>query len=140
MIRRLALLVLLAPLAACHPKAAEVASAPALPPDRLDISRPIKAQGTDPAWALAINGKSLTLTRPDAPPVTAQASRPVTQVGQARWEARSDDGHGFTVTLYSSPCTDRLGKATYTMTAEVDLVSTVLNGCAARTGAAPKAG
>lgn len=73
-------------LAACQPQAPNGEPAPppadapatALPvqPANIDISKPITAHGTEPFWALTIDGKAFKLSRPDHPDLVVEAPAP----------------------------------------------------------------
>lgn len=143
---------LMAPLlvlvAACQPQAPDgqpappPADAPAatLPPasSNIDISQPITARGTEPFWALTINGKTFRLSRPDQPDVSATAPGAAIADGRATWIAKTTDGQQVTVTLYASECSDGMSDLKYPMTAEVALLNESLRGCAAKTAESPR--
>jgi uncharacterized membrane protein len=142
-VRALTMVALLA-LAACGPKAEPAApAAPARPaPEPAgDFSKPIDARGTEPFWALTIRGTTLTLTRPDQPPLTAIAPGAVIQPNQAAWTGKTANGRELKVTLYASPCSDGMSDHTYTYAAEVVPPGEgPLSGCADKTAALPKPG
>jgi uncharacterized membrane protein len=108
---------------------------PELPPSKIDLSGTIAASGTEPAWSLTINGTTLTLRRPGDVDLVGTAPGAVMSLGQAHWNAVTADGHTFTATIYSSYCTDAQGRQ-LPFTAEIDVVTTVLSGCASM-GKAP---
>lgn len=136
-------------LAACQPQDPD--GKPAPPPadapaaaapigTTMDISRPITARGTEPFWALSIDGKAFRLTRPDRPDLTAEAPGAAISNGRAVWVAKTADGRQMTVTLYASACSDGMSDLEYPMTAEVVLLDEALRGCAAKTAELPREG
>jgi uncharacterized membrane protein len=137
-------------LAACQPQApdgepapppadAPTAAAPA-PPTSMDISKPITARGTEPFWALTIDGKAFKLTRPDQPDLIAEAPGAAIAQGRAVWIAKTAQGQQLTVTLYASECSDGMSDLKYPLTAEVALLNETLRGCAAKTAELPREG
>jgi uncharacterized membrane protein len=137
-------MVALLALAACGPKPAPPAApaAPAAPVKAAsgDFSKPMEARGTEPFWALSIQGTTLTLTRPDQPVVTAIAPGAVIQPNQASWTGKMADGQEMKVTLYASACSDGMSDHTYGFAAEVDVPGgSPLSGCADKLTAMPKA-
>ncbi len=136
-------------LAACQPQDPE--GKPAPPPadapaaatpvgTTMDISKPITARGTEPFWALAIDGKAFRLTRPDQPDLTAEAPGAAIADGRAVWVAKTPDGRQMTVTLYASECSDGMSDLKYPMSAEVVMLNEELRGCAAKTAELPREG
>lgn len=146
--KTLAALALLA-LCACQPQAPDRKPAPPAgspkaadtPPGAVvDISKPITARGTEPFWALSIDGKAFRLTRPDHPDLVAEAPGAAISGGRAVWIARTPDGQQMTVTLYASDCSDGMSDLRYPMSAEVVLLNEELRGCAAKTAEPPREG
>lgn len=136
-------------LAACQPQDPE--GKPAPPPadapaaatpvgTTIDISKPITARGTEPFWALSIDGKSFRLTRPDRPELTAEAPGAAISNGRVIWIAKAADGRQVTVTLYASECSDGMSDLKYPMSAEVVMLDEELRGCAAKTAELPREG
>jgi len=140
-------------LAACQPQdpngapATPPADAPAdaaatvpAPPSVMDISKPITARGTEPFWALSIDGKRFKLSRAGQPDLVAEAPGASISDGRAIWIARAADGRQLTVTLYDGECSDGMSDLKYPMSAEVALLNEDLRGCAARTAELPREG
>jgi uncharacterized membrane protein len=149
--RALPCLALLLCLAACQPQAPD--GAPAAPPadapkasatpkiaSTMDISQPITARGTEPFWALSIDGTAFKLSRPDQPDLAAEAPGAAIEPGRAVWIAKTADGRQLTVTLYGSACSDGMSDLKYPLTAEVVLLNETLRGCAAKTAELPREG
>jgi uncharacterized membrane protein len=132
-------------LTACQPQgpdgkpAPPPAAAPAVngPLAVSDFSRPMTARGTEPFWALSIDGTHFKLSRPDHPDVLAEAPGATIQPGQATWTAKAADGQAIKVTFYVSECSDGMSELRYPMTAEVTLTRESLRGCAAKTADLP---
>ncbi|MBU1375854.1 MAG: hypothetical protein KKE02_23260 [Alphaproteobacteria bacterium] len=134
-------------LAACQPQAPDGAPAPppadapaitAAPSSSMDISKPITARGTEPFWALTIDGKAFKLTRPEHPDVIAEAPGAAIASGRAIWVAKTPEGQQITVTLYASACSDGMSDSKYPLTAEVVMLNESLRGCAAKTAELPR--
>lgn len=149
---RLVLFAVIPLLAACQPKAPEEpAAAPSAGPTALpaaaspqsgdmDISRPITAIGTEPFWSVKVEGTTLTLTRPDAPPRLFTAPGAAIQPGRSTWVAKAEDGAQLTLTIYASECSDGMSDRKYPWTAEVALFDQSLRGCAVKTAEMPAGG
>ncbi|MFN3583742.1 COG3650 family protein [Phenylobacterium sp.] len=137
-------------LGACQPQDPDGAPAPPpadAPASRFepmsplsDFSGPIAARGTEPFWAVTIDGTRLTLARPDRTEMTFEAPGAAIQPGKAVWDARAADGAAMRVTLYVSTCSDGMSDLSYPLTAEVEVGSETLRGCAARTAELPREG
>jgi uncharacterized membrane protein len=148
--KKLLLAPLLLALCACQPQAPDGQPAPppadapmaTLPaaPGNMDISKPITARGTEPFWALKIDGKAFRLIRPDHPDLTAEAPGAAIADGRAIWVAKTPEGQQITVTLYASECSDGMSDLKYPLTAEVTLLNESLRGCAAKTAELPREG
>ncbi len=135
-------------LAACQPQGPPVApaqapadapaAAPASAPATSDFSQPMTAIGTEPFWALTLDGTQVKLTRPDEPDLVAIAPGAAIKPGQATWVASGPDKQSLTVTFFVSPCSDGMSDRSYPMTAEVTLGgSPALRGCAVKTADMP---
>lgn len=138
-------------LAACQPQAADPAPAPsegqagissAPPPGPVvsDFSQPMTARGTEPFWAVRIEGTRFTLLRPDQPETVFEAPGATIIPGRATWEARRADGAIMKLTLFASECSDGMSDLKYPMTAEVELGAETFRGCAAKTAELPREG
>lgn len=138
--RRLALTAL-AVLAACSPapdtsEPAEpaAAAAPAVLAG-VDLSRPLRALGTEPFWAVELTGSELVYSGVDRPEQRAPQGRPRMQGTMATWEATTTQGTPLTVTLTATECSDGMSDRTYPLTALVKVGEETLTGCAATTAA-----
>lgn len=96
----------------------------------LDIGHDINARGAKPAWSLTVtHGTDFALNRPGKPPLVAKAPGAAISAGGASWTAKTADGRPMKVTIQSRACT--LDKSQYPLTAQVELGSETLSGCAA---------
>ncbi len=133
-------------LLACQPQDPDgaPAEAPADAPESsqtTDFSGPITARGTEPFWALRIDGTTLTLERMGEAPVAYEAAGAHISPGRGSWAAKGPAGAPLNVTLFVSECSDGMSDLKYPMTAEVKLVTgEILNGCAAPTDELPREG
>lgn len=120
-------------------KAAEVAT----PPPTLagvDLSRPVRALGTEPFWSLELNGTDMIYTSPEPGELRAPQPAAVVQGTVAMFEAATGDGQPMKVTLTATECSDGMSDRTYPLTAIVELGERTLTGCAASTAAIMSAG
>lgn len=123
------------------PRDADAVSATPAGPSVSDFSGPIMARGTEPFWALKIDGTALVLERMGESPVAYQAPGAAISAGRAAWEAKGADGRTMALTLYISECSDGMSDLRYPMTAEVELgTGETLRGCAAKGGDLPREG
>lgn len=148
---RHALIAAAALLAACQPQTPDGEPAPppadappatrAAPPSNVsDFSQPMTARGTEPFWAVRIEGTRFTLLRPGQPEKVFEAPGAQIRPGHAAWEAKAADGEVMKVALFVSECSDGMSDLRYPMTAEVALTTETLRGCAAKTAELPREG
>jgi len=104
-----------------------------------DFSQPMIARGTEPFWAVEMNGTTFTLKRPDQPDTVFNAPGAQISPGRGVWPAAAADGRRMTVTLYVSDCSDGMSDLRYPMAAEVAFEGgETLRGCAAKVSDMPK--
>ena len=83
--------------------------------------------GTEPFWGVEIRPTSLTLTRPDAPPLMTPNPGPTSEGDQGVWATSS-----FIVRMLKAQCSDGMSDRVYAFTAMVTLADGgTLRGCAA---------
>lgn len=114
------------------------ASEVAAPPPTLagvDLSRPVRALGTEPFWSLELNGTDMIYTSPEPGELRAPQPAAVVQGTVAMFEAETADGQPMRVTLTATECSDGMSDRTYPLTTIVELGERTLTGCAAATAA-----
>ncbi|CAN5270708.1 membrane protein [soil metagenome] len=127
----------LAALSACSKteKAPAVPSAPAAStPTSLggvDLTKPVRAIGTEPFWSVDITSDAVTYVGLDNQPRRAANPQPVIQGTTATYTTEDDDGTAMIVTLIATECSDGMSDRTYPLTARIQLGEVKLNGCAA---------
>jgi len=111
------------------PNTAAPADTPSLPPPIAvtDFPGDFNAIGTEPFWGVEIRKETLTLTRPDAPPLPVPNPGPVMEGGRGVWKTEP-----FTLTLSASVCNDGMSDRTYPYTADLVLDGKPQQGCAGR--------
>lgn len=121
---------------------ADAPASPAQPtaavPTGADFSKDINTVGTEPFWAVDIRSRTLKLSRPDRPDLTAAHGGPAAAAGQAIWDAKAPDGSGLKVTLTVEGCSDGMSDLAYPYKAVVEAGGERLTGCAAPVDAWPK--
>jgi uncharacterized membrane protein len=123
---------LLAAAAACLTLSACATDMPGSGPvlNGVDLSRPVRALGNEPFWAVTIDS-SLTLARPDYPTLTASNPGPSMSGSSAVYVSTLSDGSRIRVTLTAGTCSDGMSDRTYRLRSRVEVgANTVLTGCA----------
>ena len=133
-------LAALAALAACSPPAEapkEPDPVPQAPPvlAGVDLTRPLRALGTEPFWAVELTGSELVYSGVDRPEQRAPQGQPTMQGTMAIWEATTAAGNPLKVTLTATDCSDGMSSRTYPLTATVQIGEETLMGCAATVSA-----
>lgn len=138
-------------LAACQPQAPDgsPASAPADAPAAADAASvtleptpydpPLSARGTEPFWALEVSEETLTLTRPDAEPLSMANPGMRMQGEKATWDALSAGARLYIVAEVKT-CSDGMSDLSYPLTIEVQTGDLKLKGCGAKTTEMPREG
>lgn len=120
-------------IAACSPEAAPPAPEPA--PEAVlggvDLNAPVRVLGTEPFWAVTIDGRELVYSGVDRPEQRAPNAGPQMQGAAAVWSARTDQAQDLSVTLVATECSDGMSDRAYPLTARVRIGDETLNGCAA---------
>ena len=127
-------------LAACSPPAEapkEPDSAPQPPPvlAGVDLTRPLRALGTEPIWAVELTGSEMVYSGADRPEERAPQGQPTMQGTMAIWEATTGAGNPLKVTLMATDCSDGMSDRTWPLTAMVQIGDETLMGCAATVSA-----
>ncbi|HEX8660276.1 MAG TPA: hypothetical protein VF686_00310 [Brevundimonas sp.] len=101
----------------------------------VDLTRPVRALGTEPFWSVELTGTEMVYTTPEPPEQRAPQPRPVVQGTTAMFEGKTAAGTALSVTLVATECSDGMSDRTYPLTAIVKVGETSLNGCAASSAA-----
>jgi uncharacterized membrane protein len=132
-------------LSACSPPAEapkEPDPAPQPPPvlAGVDLTKPLRAIGTEPFWAVELTGSEMVYSGADRPEQRAPQPAPVMQGTMAIWESNTTAGNPLTVTLTATDCSDGMSSRTWPLTAMVRIGDETLMGCAATVSAIMSAG
>ena len=122
---RVALVALGLGLAACQP-------APTLTTlGGVDLSRPLRALGTEPFWGVEVSLDEIVFTGVDR--ADFRAAGPVLRLAGAGavFTAKDAAGAELTLTLKPDTCSDGMSDWIYPLSAEVKLGGETLSGCAA---------
>lgn len=122
---RIALLALVLGLAACQP-------APKLMMlGEVDLSRPLRALGTEPFWGVEVSLDEIVFTGVDR--ADFRAAGPVLRLAGAGAVFTAEDASGaeLTLTLKPDKCSDGMSDWVYPLSAEVKFGGETLSGCAA---------
>lgn len=95
------------------------------------LTEPLRALGTEPFWAVNIDGDGLVYSGVDRPEERAPNAGPQMAGTTAMWSGQTDQGRVLSVTLIETPCSDGMSDRTYPLTARVEIGEELLNGCAA---------
>lgn len=101
----------------------------------VDLTRPVRALGTEPFWSVELTGTEMIYTTPEPPEQRAPQPKPVVQGTTATYETKTAGGTPLSVTLVATECSDGMSDRTYPLTAMVRIGETSLNGCAASSAA-----
>lgn len=122
---RIALSALVLGLAACQP-------APKLMMlGEVDLSRPLRALGTEPFWGVEVSLDEIVFTGVDR--ADFRAVGPVLRLAGAGAVFTAEDASGaeLTLTLKPDKCSDGMSDWVYPLSAEVTFGGETLSGCAA---------
>ena len=132
-------------LAACQPQAPDgsPATAPAdaasVAPEPTPYDAPLSARGTEPFWALQVTEQTLTLTRPDAEPLSMANPGMRMEGDKATWDALSA-GARLYIVAEEKTCSDGMSDLSYPLTIEVRTGDLTLKGCGAKAAEMPREG
>ena len=129
--------VLALSVAACSDESAPIETPPpaAVVLNGVDLSQPLRALGTEPFWAVAINPDALVYSGVDRPEQRAPNSGPQVIGTTAVYAGTTDAGQPIEVTLMATDCSDGMSDRTYPLTARVVIGTETLSGCAATAAA-----
>lgn len=101
----------------------------------VDLTRPVRALGTEPFWSLEFTGTELVYSTPEPPELRAPQPKPVLQGTVATYEASTADGVAVKATLSATECSDGMSDRTYPLTAIIEIGGETRTGCAASSAA-----
>ena len=132
-------------LAACSPpaetpKEPDPAPQPSPVLAGVDLTRPLRAVGTEPFWAVELTGSEMVYSGADRPEQRAPQGQPTMQGTMAIWEATTGAGNPLKVTLMATDCSDGMSDRTWPLTAMVQIGDETLMGCAATVSAIMSSG
>ncbi|HYC99429.1 hypothetical protein [Brevundimonas sp.] len=117
------------------PKEPDPAPAPAPVLAGIDLTKPLRALGTEPFWAVELTGSELVYSGADRPEQRAPQGAPNVQGTMAVWESTTGAGNAIKVTLTATDCSDGMSSRTWPLTAMVEIGGETLMGCAATVSA-----
>ena len=127
-------------LSACS-QGSEPAPPPPAPPEPapvlagVDLTKPVRALGTEPFWSVELTGTEMVYTTPEPLEQRAPQPKAVIQGTMAVFEGKTAAGTTLSVTLVATECSDGMSDRTYPRTAMVKIGEASLNGCAASSAA-----
>lgn len=99
----------------------------------VDLSKPVRALGTEPFWSVEITRDALIYTRVDQPPQRAPNHGARVQGTVATYSTSTDLQQALNVMLIATECSDGMSDRVYPLTARVEIGQDTLSGCAAST-------
>ena len=109
--------------AACQPAVQEIGG--------VDLSKPMRALGTEPFWGVEISPTELVFTGVDRPDFRAPNPGVRIEGEMAVIAARDPQGLALTIQLKPAKCSDGMSDWVYPLEARVQLGAETLKGCAA---------
>ena len=106
----------------------------------VDLTRPLRALGNEPFWAVEFTGGEMIYSGVDRPEQRAPQPAPVLQGTVATWSTTTSAGAPLKVTLSATECSDGMSDRTYPLTSIVEIAGETLTGCAASSAALANAG
>ncbi|WP_262422245.1 hypothetical protein [Brevundimonas denitrificans] len=76
------------------------------------LTEPLRALGTEPFWAVNIDGDGLVYSGVDRPEERAPNAGPQMAGTTAMWSGQTDQGRVLSVTLIETPCSDGMSDRT----------------------------
>lgn len=108
---------------ACQPAVNEIGG--------VDLSKPMRALGTEPFWGIEMSPSELVFTGVDRPEFRAPNPGARIEGAIAVIAARDPQGLALTIRLKPAKCSDGMSDWVYPLEAEVTLGPETLKGCAA---------
>ncbi|MDP3802816.1 COG3650 family protein [Brevundimonas sp.] len=101
----------------------------------VDLSRPVRALGTEPFWGVDLTGTEMVYSGADRPEQRAPQPRAVIQGTTATFDGVTAAGNPISVMLAATECSDGMSDRTYPLSAIVRIGDETLTGCAASVAA-----
>ncbi len=105
----------------------------------LNLDQPVRALGTEPFWAVDVQGDELVYSGVNRPEQRARVGR-VISAGEVVFRGTTASGVVLTVTLMPSACSDGMSDRVYPFVARVQVGGEHLSGCAGSVAAIMSAG
>ncbi|WP_409019259.1 hypothetical protein [Brevundimonas vesicularis] len=106
----------------------------------VNLDEPLRVLGTEPFWHLDIGPTTLNYLNADETQHVADNPGPALQGASAVWATQTKAGMPLKITLTPIDCSDGMSDRIYPLSAEIELGSTQLTGCAAALTALERAG
>lgn len=106
----------------------------------VDLTRPVRALGTEPFWGLEFTGTEMVWSTPEPPEQRARQPKPLLQGTVAIFETSTAGGVPLKATLSATECSDGMSDRTYPLTAIVEIGGETRTGCAASSAAIMSSG
>ena len=101
----------------------------------VDLTKPVRALGTEPFWAVELTGTEMVYSGVDRPEQRAPQPKAVVQGTTATFEGVTGAGTPLNVMLAATECSDGMSDRTYPLSAIVKIGDETLSGCAASSAA-----
>lgn len=101
----------------------------------VDLSRPVRALGTEPFWGVELTGSEMVYSGVDRPEQRAPQPKAQIQGTTATFESKTSAGTPISVMLAATECSDGMSDRTYPLSAIVRIGDETLTGCAASVAA-----
>ena len=137
------LIALAAALVACLSACSQPETVPAPPPAPepapilagVDLTKPVRALGTEPFWGVELTGTEIIYSGVDRPEQRAPQPRAVIQGTTVTLAGTTTGGTAISVMLAATECSDGMSDRTYPLSAIVKVGDETLTGCAASSAA-----
>lgn len=137
------LIALTAASVACLSACSQPETVPAPPPTPepatilagVDLTKPVRALGTEPFWGVELTGTEIIYSGVDRPEQRAPQPRAVIQGTTVTLAGTTAGGTAISVMLAATECSDGMSDRTYPLSAIVKVGDETLTGCAASSAA-----
>ena len=101
----------------------------------VDLTKPVRALGTEPFWGVELTGTEIIYSGVDRPEQRAPQPRAVIQGTTVTLSGTTAGGTAISVMLAATECSDGMSDRTYPLSAIVKVGDEILTGCAAASAA-----